>query len=171
MILIAKHITRFVMLVLVQALIFNQLEIGFGIQFMIYPLFILLLPHNLSIFLSLLVAFLFGFSIDILSNTYGLHASSSLFLAFMRARIYKLFEPRDGYEAVSELSYQNMEFKWIFYAHGSLILLHHFWFFLLEIFKFNELLYVFQKTILSVPSSFILCIIIQLLFIKKSTTR
>lgn len=171
MILFAKHFFRFALLILVQALIFNQLEVGFGIQFMIYPLFILLLPQDISIFLSLFIAFIYGFAIDAISNTYGLHASSSVFLALMRLRIFKLFEPRDEYEVGAELSYQNMEFQWILYVQGSLLLLHHFWFFLLEIFKFNEMLYVFQKTLLSVPCSFVLCILIQMIFIKKSSLR
>ena len=126
MIIFAKHFFRFALLILVQALIFNQLEIGYGIQFMIYPLFILLLPNDISIFLSLLISFIFGLSIDAISNTYGLHASSAVFLALIRNRIFKLFEPRDEYEVAAELSYQNMDFQWILYVQGSLLLFHHF---------------------------------------------
>lgn len=171
MILFAKHFARFVLLILVQSLIFNQLEVGFGIQFMVYPLFILLLPQDISVFLCLLLSFVYGFAIDAISNTYGLHASASVFLAIMRFRIFKLFEPHDGYEEGAELSFQNMEFQWVLYVHGSLLLLHHFWFFLLEIFKFNEMLYVFQKTILSAPCSFVLCVLIQMIFIKNARNR
>lgn len=156
---------------LAQALIFNQLEIGFGIQFMIYPLFILLLPYNTNVFLMMFLAFLLGFSIDSISNTYGLHASSAVMLAYLRPYFFKMFEPRDGYEQETELSYQNMEFKWVLYVHGILFLIHHLWFFIVEIFKFNEMLYIFQKTILSVPCSFVVCILIQLVFIKKSASR
>jgi hypothetical protein len=167
----AKYFFRFVLFVAAQSMIFNQLEVGFGIQFMIYPLFILLLPHEINIFLLLIISFVFGFSIDIISNTYGLHASSAVVLAILRSRIFKIFEPRDEYEPHLELSLKNMDFNWVFLVQGSLILLHHVWFFSLEIFKFNELLFLLQKTILSSIVSFSLCLLIQSIFFKKANSR
>jgi len=130
-----------------------------------------LLPNNLNIFLAMFVAFLLGFSIDSISNTYGLHASSAVLLAFLRPYLFKIFEPRDSYELETELSYQNMEFKWILSVHGLLLFFHHLWFFTIEIFKFNEFFYILQKTILSLPFSFVICILIQLVFSKKSSSR
>lgn len=171
MIPVIKHSVRLILFVFVQALIFNQLEIGWGIQFMIYPLFIFLLPRDMNIFLTMLVSFFLGIAIDSISNTYGLHASSAVFVAYVRPYIYKMFEPRDGYEAGNELSYHNMDFPWIVSAQGLLLLLHHLWFFMIEIFKLNELLYILQKTGLSLPATFILCVLIQMLFIKKNNIR
>ena len=171
MIPVLKHSIRFVLFVFVQALIFNQLEIGWGIQFMIYPLFILLLPWDMNVFLVMLVSFFLGISIDSISNTYGLHASSAVMVAYLRPYIFKIFEPRDGYEAGPELTYHNMDFRWIVSVQGLLLCIHHLWFFLVEIFKFNEVLYILQKTLLSVPASFILCMLIQMDFIKKHNAR
>lgn len=168
MITVFRHSIRFILFILVQALIFNQLEIAWGIQFMIYPLFILMLPWDMNIFLVMLVSFALGISIDSISNTFGLHASSAVLLAYMRPYFFKLFESRDGYEPTQEMTYHNMEFGWILGFQGLLLGIHHLWFFLIEIFKFNELLYVLQKSVLSIPASFILCILIQMLFIKKS---
>ena len=45
---IVKHSIRFVFLVLLQALVLNQIEVGLGIQIMAYPIFILLLPFEMS---------------------------------------------------------------------------------------------------------------------------
>lgn len=168
MITVFKHSVRFILFVLVQALIFNQLEIGWGIQFMIYPLFILMLPWDMNIFLVMLVSFALGISIDSISNTFGLHASSAVLIAYLRPYFFKMFESRDGYEPGFEMTYHNMDFRWILGFQGTLIAIHHFWFFLIEIFKFNELLYIFQKSILSIPITFILGIFIQMLFIKKN---
>lgn len=171
MIPIVKHSIRFLLFVLIQCLFFNQLEIGWGIQFMVYPLFIFLLPWDMNIFASMLVSFLMGLTIDSISNTYGLHASSAVVVAFLRPYFFKLFEPRDGYEINHEMNYHNMDFNWILSVQGSLLAIHHLWFFTLEIFKFNEILYVLQKSILSFPASFILCVLIQLVFIKKTHIR
>jgi len=66
-----KNIARFILLALFQVLVFNQLELGYGIHIMIYPLFIMLLPFELGIISLLSLAFLMGFLVDIFSNTYG----------------------------------------------------------------------------------------------------
>jgi rod shape-determining protein MreD len=93
---------RFLFFVLAQSLIFNQLEIGFGVHPMIYPLFIVLLPFEINAMLLLLIACIMGLSIDALSNTYGLHTTSLLVLAYLRPFIFKIFAPRDGYDSNKE---------------------------------------------------------------------
>jgi hypothetical protein len=165
------HSLRFVLFLIAQALLFNQLEIGLGIQAMVYPLFILLLPYNLNIFIAMLVAFALGFGIDSISNTYGLHASSAVLIAYLRPTIFKTFEPRDGYENTQELNMYEMNSTWLLSVFGLMLLIHHFWFFTLELFKFNELGFILQKTILSVPISLMICIVIQVIFIRRPGNR
>jgi hypothetical protein len=165
------HSLRFVLFLIAQALLFNQLEIGLGIQAMVYPLFILLLPYNLNIFIAMLVAFALGFGIDSISNTYGLHASSAVLIAYLRPTIFKTFEPRDGYENTQELNMYEMNSTWLLSVFGLMLLIHHFWFFTLELFKFNELGFILQKTILSVPISLMICIVIQVIFIRRPGKR
>lgn len=166
--LLITHGLRFIFFLLVQVLILNQLEIGLGIQFMIYPLFILLLPVELKTITLMLIAFVFGLFIDAFSNTYGLHTSALLIFAYMRPLIFRLFAPRDGYDILLETTVLNLGYIWYLKTFGILLLLHHFWFFMFEMFKLNELVFVLQKTILSVPLSVLLCLFLQYLFIKKS---
>lgn len=163
---IIKHGVRFLFFVLVQVLILNQVEIGWGTQLMIYPLFIALLPVEINILLSLVIAFALGLSIDSFSDTYGLHASSLLVVSYFRPIIFKVFAPRDGYE-MEEANVHQMGLSWFLKSFGLLLLIHHFWFFMLETFKLNEMLFVLQKTALSVPISFIICVLLQYLFIRK----
>ena len=165
---ILKHSLRFVFFLLIQVLILNQIEIGFGIQLMIYPLFILHLPVDIGVISLLFVSFCLGLLIDAFSNTYGLHASSALVFAFLRPIIFKLFDSRDGYDVLLETNIFNLGAVWFLKTFGVLIIIHHFWFFLLEMFKFNEFGYVLQKTILSAPISFALCILLQYFFVKKA---
>ncbi len=168
---LVKNILRFVFLLLVQVLVLNQIEIGFGIQLMIYPLFILLLPVDTSISGLLLLAFLLGISIDAMSNTYGLHASSLLMVAYFRPIIFKLFAPRDGYDPLLETNLITMGYKWFINTFGILLLMHHLWFFMLEMFTLNEFAFILQKTALSVPLSFLLCMLVQYLFMNKSSSK
>ena len=86
-----KHIIRFFLFALIQVLVLNQIEIGWGIQLMIYPVFIMLLPVELSVFYLLLISFIFGMFIDSMSNSYGLHTSALLLFAYLRPLIFKVF--------------------------------------------------------------------------------
>ncbi len=162
-----KHIFRFALFLVIQVLVLNQVELGAGTLIIIYPLFIFLLPVEINIFLLLFLAFALGISIDALSNTYGLHASSMLIFAYFRPIILKVFAPRDGYEPDVELNFYSMGYRWFFQTFGVLLLIHHFWFFLIELFRFDEAFYVFKLTVLSVPMSFALCILLQFLLIRK----
>lgn len=164
---IVTHIVRFLFFVSIQVLVLNQLEIGLGIQLMVYPLYILLLPVEMNVFTLMLLAFALGLSVDSVSDTYGLHASSLLAFAFFRPTFFKMFAPRDGYDHLLETNIFNMGFSWFIRVFGILLLIHHFWFFTLEMFKWNEILMVLQKTILSTIVSFLICILLQYLFIRN----
>lgn len=158
---------RFVFLVLTQALVLNHIEVGGGSLIMIYPLFVLLLPVEMNVFMMLFLSFLLGLSVDAMSDTFGLHASAALGMAYFRPVIFKLFASRDGYEGLVETNIHVMGIAWFIKTFGVLLLIHHFWFFLLELFKLNELLFVAQKTLISLPMSFVICILLQYLFIRK----
>jgi len=166
-----KHSVRFVLLVFLQALVLNQLEIGFGIHVMVYPLFILLLPFEVSLTVMLFVAFAMGMLIDSISNTYGLHTSALLMVAYFRPIIFKMFAPREGYDPLKESNINEMGTRWYTYVFGILLLIHHFWFFLMEIFRLDQTLFVLQKTVLSLPLSFLATLILQMLFIRKLKER
>jgi hypothetical protein len=166
-----KYGLRFLLFVALQALVLNQLELGFGIQFMVYPLLIVLLPFEMGTIALLVVAFLMGILIDAVSNTYGLHASSAVLIAYLRPLIFKTFAPRDGYDPLKEGNSYDMGFRWFLYTFGLLLFIHHFWFFLLEIFRFDEIPFVLQKTGMSLPFSFLLCLIIQAMIVSKPKER
>jgi len=168
---ITKNTFRFILIAFAQALIFNHLEIGFGIHLMIQPLFIMLLPFEIGVFSLMSLAFVLGAIIDIFSNTYGLHASSLLMMAYFRPIIFKFYSPREGYDPIKEPSLIDMGGRWFFFVFGYLLLIHHFWYFLIEIFRFDELLFVFQKTILSFVFSFFLIVLLQTFLIKKSKIK
>ena len=164
---ILQHIVRFVFILILQVLVLNQLEIGFGIQILIYPLFIFLLPVELGVFPLMFIAFGMGLAIDSMSDTYGLHTSSLLAFAYFRPAILKVFAPRDGYDALLETNIHNMGAGWFIKTFGLLLVIHHFWFFLLELFKINEIFLVLQKTLISGTVSFLICILLQYLFIRN----
>ena len=156
-----KHIIRFVVFAFLQALVFNQLNIGFGIHLMIQPLFIMLLPFELTVIPIMGIAFLMGLVIDIFSNTYGLNTSSLVLMAYLRPIVFKFYGPREGYDPLKEPTSQDMGSNWFTVVYGILLGLHTFWFFLLEIFEIGRLGFILQKTLLSGGLSFLLALLIQ----------
>lgn len=164
---ILVNIIRFLLFVFVQVVVLNNLELGWGIYPMLYPLFLLLLPFNMSTAMLMLIAFVTGLTIDSLSNTFGLHASAAVVFAYCRPMIFKLFAPRDGYENAEESTLYAMGTKWFIYVFGSLLFIHHAWYFIIELFKWNEWLLLLRKLILTVPISFVLSLIVQLIFVSK----
>lgn len=164
---IARHIVRMLIFVAAQGLIFGQLEFGYGIHPMVYPLFILMLPFDTRPIVLMVLAFFTGVGVDFFMNTFGLHASAAVLTAYIRPELYRLFSPRDGYDALKEPSMSEWGVKWFIRVAGIAVLIHHTWFFLLEYFKWTAWKEIIQSTILSAIVTFIIFIVIQVLFFKK----
>jgi hypothetical protein len=168
---ILTHSIRFVLFVLVQAFILNQLEFAWGILIMAYPLFIFLLPREVNVVLSMVLAFAMGFAIDALSNTFGLHASALVLFAYFKPVIFSRFASDEDYENKKEANLYTMGTTWFVYTFGILLFIHHLWFFLFEIANFGEIFYVFQKTVLSLIVSFLFSVGLQIIFVPKPKDR
>tara|TARA_B100000900_G_C20553160_1_gene705628 strand:+ start:947 stop:1294 length:348 start_codon:yes stop_codon:yes gene_type:complete len=114
------------------------------------------------------MALVLGIAIDATSNTFGLHTSSLLLFAFLRPLIFRVFSPREGYDSLKSPSIFDMGNRWFISTFSILLFSHHLWFFILEAFSFNETLLILQKTILSGVISFVVCVILQTIFIKRT---
>ena len=158
---------RFLLLFFLQVLVLNNLEIGWGTYIMVYPFFILLLPFEMGVIPLMLISFFMGISIDSLSNTFGMHASAAVLVAYLRPFIFKAFAPRDGYDSVESAGIRVLGFQWLLGAYGTLLVIHHLWFFILESLQLNEILLILRKVGLSVPLSFALSLLVQFIFMRR----
>lgn len=158
---------RFLLLAFLQVIVLNNVEIGWGSYPMIYPLFILLLPFNYGTLTLMFISFALGLTIDSLSNTFGMHASAAVLVAYCRPMIFKAFSPRDGYDSVESAGIRSLGTQWFIGAFGTLLIIHHTWFFILESLQMNEILLIIRKIILSVPLSFLISILVQFIFMRK----
>lgn len=85
----------FVSLVLLQALILNNVHIaGYAIP-LLYIYLILKFESDVPRNALMLWAFFLGVSVDIFSDTPGMNASATVVLAFLRPAFLRLFVPRD----------------------------------------------------------------------------
>jgi hypothetical protein len=76
--------------------------------------------------------------------------------------------PREGYDITLKPTVDDMGLQWYITYAGSLILIHHFFFFYLEVFRFSEFFRTFLKVILSSIGTFVLVYLMQfLVYVKR----
>ena len=165
----AIHILRFILLVLLQVLVINNIRLGGYVHPSIYILFIMLLPINIPGWQLLLLGFALGFSVDLFTGTPGLHAGATTLMAFCRPHIIKLVSGTQKFENIHEPNLNQLDGMWFLRYVLCMTLVHHFWLFLLESFSFHLIGQVLLRILLSVPVSVFL--IMMILYIFKSNKK
>ena len=133
-----SRIAWFVGLVLVQALLLNNICLcGLATPFL-YVYMLLAMDKDINRNALMVIAFLLGLAVDIFSNTPGVNAGASVMVAFMRPGLLRLFSPRDIYENFEPGIYTLGFGPFARYAFVTL-LLHHSALFLLEAFSLVNL--------------------------------
>lgn len=155
------------LLVAVQILIINNIELGRFINPFLYVLFIIILPFETPKWLVLLSAFVIGITMDMFSDTGGMHAAACVFMGYIRPGVLKLFSPRDGYEFGTQPTVQYLGVPWFLSYAGILILSHHLILFYVEIFRFSEFFSTLLRVIISSFFTLFLVIVTQYLFYRK----
>ncbi len=159
---IIKYTFIFILLVLTQGLILNNIEFGGYINPYLYVLLILLLPFEMPDWIGLIVAFFLGLSIDVFASTMGIHTSATIFMAFARKYVLKLIMPRGGYEFGIEPQLQYMGLSWFLIYSVILVFLHHLFLFYVESFKLTQFFSTLGRVMLSTIFTLILIFVVQL---------
>ncbi|MBO7599162.1 MAG: hypothetical protein J6T70_19170 [Bacteroidales bacterium] len=162
-----KLLGMYVLLVVVQVLVFNNIKISsYGITPMFYVLFVLSVPFEVPNWLQLFFAFVLGYSVDMFADTPGLNTAASVFMAFMRPVMLNLLAPRDGYESGLFPYATYMGMPWYIRYCVPLILAHHLSFFLIDSIGFFSLSQILIK-VLATTSVTILFVILAQFFVHK----
>lgn len=152
------NIFRFILLLTVQIIIFNNMNLLGYISPFPYILFIILYPVNSNKSGLLVASFFLGLIMDMFSNSGGIHTTACIVLAYYRPYLFKFsFGLSYEYQTVKLIDVITPErFSFILLS----ILIHHSVLFTLEAFKITLFWDIFIRTILSTVFTLILCIII-----------
>ena len=161
------YLLQFVVLVLAQLLVFNNIEFSGFINPYVYVLFVLLLPFDIPKPLLLLGAFFIGLSIDLFMGTPGVHSSATVFMAFCRPMVMALFSPREGYQTGTLPRLSQFGPEWFVKYTVMLVLLHHFALFYLEVFNFHQFFSTFLRALLSSLLTALIIIVSQFFIFRK----
>jgi rod shape-determining protein MreD len=150
----------FILLILLQILLFNNIQFSGYVNPYVYIMFILLLPVEIPSWLLLLLSFTTGLIMDFFSGSPGMHSSATVIAGFVRPYVLRVISPRDGYESGSNPSMLTYGFLWFFSYTLLIVLVHHTALFYLEVFRFAD----FFRTMLRVLLSSLFSITFILLF-------
>ncbi len=152
------------MLVIVQVLIIQNINLSGYIILLPYVMIIIILPFETNKLIVLFAAFILGICIDYFYDSSGIHASACTFMGFSRYYVLKYIAPRDGYDIGVKPTIEDMGLEWFLRYAGTLILIHHFFLFYTEIFRFSEFFKTLLRIILSSLGTFGIIYLIQFLF-------
>ena len=156
---------RFVVLLIIQIFILNQINFGGWINPYVYILFIILYPINSNKFGFITASFFLGLVMDIFSDSGGVHTTACLLLAYLRPSFLRFaFGLSYEYQTIriaDKLSVDRFTFIMIS------ILFHHIILFSLEVYRLDLFFEIISRTILSTIFTFIICVI-SIYLIKPS---
>jgi hypothetical protein len=159
---------RFVILLLLQIIVFSQVRIGplgpYYIDIIVFPLAYLLLPFRTPREFQFLLAFGIGLVVDLSMQSQGLHAGASVFTIAVRPIILRLLEPRGGYDKLHSPTLQRFKWPWFASFMSILSFVHILFYFSMEVFTPLFIGAILIKTLLSwfVSTLFIFLIVIIL---------
>ncbi|WP_221389614.1 hypothetical protein [Dyadobacter sp. NIV53] len=127
----------------------------------IYIAGILLLPADINRMYLLLIGFATGFTIDVFSNTFGMHASATVMIAYLRPFLIQYQMDAKGSER-AEVGIRSQGFGSFLGYILPLIFIHHTMLFLMEMNNFSMILYTMLRIAASTLFTTILIVILEL---------
>ena len=165
---ILKHTIRFFILASIQILVLNNVQISGYINPFVYILFIMLLPPKMPKAIVLILGFIMGFTIDVFSDSYGIHSSATVLLAFLRPKVLALVSVKGG-EDLEAIGIKQLRINRFFTYSSILCLVHHFTLFFIEAFRVNEFFDTFLRALYSSIISISMMLMIESLFSNQKS--
>ncbi len=161
------NIFRFIMLLAIQVVIFNNMNFLGYISPFPYILYIILYPVNSNRTGLIVSSFLLGLVMDMFCNSGGIHATACVILAYYRPYFFKFsFGLSYEYQTIKlNESLTPERFSFILVS----VLLHHIVLFTLEAFQFKFIIDILLRTLFSTIFTIITSIII--IYIIKPNKR
>jgi rod shape-determining protein MreD len=155
----------FILLILLQVLLFNNIQFSGYINPYVYILFILLLPVEIPAWLLLLLSYATGAVIDVFSSSPGMHSFATVLAGFVRPYVLRVISPRDGYDSGNDPSMLTYGFRWFMTYTVLIVLIHHTALFYIEVFRFAEFFRTMFRVLIS--SLFSITFILLIEFYRK----
>lgn len=170
---VIKNSVRFVLFLLVQIIILNEVPpIHQFITPYLYFTFILWLPFGTSRLSLTLLGFIVGYALDVFTNTPGLHAAACGLIGYVRPSILNLLLSQETSEEFNrEPSVGSMGWGPFLIYVMILTFVHHFYLVLLEWLQFGNFVYFIGKVIATSLMSVLLIFVVELVMNRRKLKR
>lgn len=159
---------RFIILLIIQVFILNNINLFGLVEPLLYVWFILLLPLRTPKWAVLLLSFLIGFSVDVFSGQVGFHTAVSVFTGFIRPLFLGALITNQQSETHDTPTSTNMGFMPFLGYVSILTIIHTFTLIMIESFRWSEILQILLRAGLSSLCTIVLIITCDLIFFKSS---
>lgn len=170
---LVKNSIRFVLFILLQVFVLHYVPtLHKFITPYLYFLYIIWLPFNIKRGLLLLIAFIFGLTLDYFLKSPGLHAAACVLMAYVRPFLVNMLIRQEGAEQ-NYASPSVVSMGWAPYSTFVIILtfIHHGYLVFLEWMEFGSFLFFLGKVAGSTGISLLLVFITEMLFFRKEKFR
>lgn len=162
---ILRGIIYFIILVLVQVLILNNIHFLRIATPFLYLYFILKLPVGTSQTKVVFFSFLLGIVIDIFSNTAGMHASACTLIGVLREPIIHLLAGKDVEPGIYP-SYNTFGYAVFIRFTLLMVVIHHITLFLIEAFTLFDPVYLSLRIVATIVTTTLLICAVESFNIK-----
>ncbi len=170
---ILKYFGLYILIVLIQLYILNNVFIGNFYAFLFQPqliiMFLLFLPPSMPHTWMILISFVTGFIFDVFFLSWGVHAAVSTFIGFIRHYATREVENVIGAREEDNqiwTSKKGAAWKWTYFL--TFIALYHFLFLFIDSLGHNFFTRLFPSFISSTLIAFVLVLILENLIYKPA---
>ncbi|WP_339660024.1 rod shape-determining protein MreD [uncultured Polaribacter sp.] len=161
-----KMVLLFFILLILQVFVLNNILFFGYINPYLYIIFVFLYPLKINRIPFLFFSFLLGLFIDFFSDSGGIHAFSILFIAYLRLFFIRMYFRKEETDYVF-FNLNSESLGKIFNYVVTLTVIHHFIYFSLANFSFQNLSTVILNTLFSSIFTLILYFLGTYIFIKS----
>ena len=143
-----KQIGRYVVVMLLQVLLFNQLQLWGACHPYIYVLCLLMMPITLPHSVDMVIGALVGLVMDVFCNSLGIHTASCILIMFIRPYLIGAIV-NDKDRLNEQISLRAIGMEAMLKYTVILVLIHHFVVFSLAAWSWHYIGFVLLETLVS----------------------
>ena len=137
----------FVLLVVLQVMLFNHLQLAYVVNAFPYIFVVATFPNSANDIVRVIIGFFLGLIIDMMCGTWGIHTIATTLAAFVQPMLMKMIALPEQLDRKVP-SFRYMKWKFLEYT-AVLVFIHHLVLFSLETFDFSLWYWILIKTAVS----------------------
>lgn len=160
-----KQIGRYVVVMLLQVLLINQLQLWGVCHPYIYVLCLLMMPITLPHSVDMIIGALAGLIMDVFCNSIGIHMASCILLMYIRPYLIGMLV-NDKDRLNEQISMRSLGLVAMVKYVVTLVFIHHFTVFMLAAWSWTHIGFVVLETLVSGVITILLIIVYNILKYK-----